>query len=39
MVTGLCIEKKNIFTLVKLLTVSFMTFFYAVQGLPETAIR
>lgn len=38
-VTGLCIEKKNILTLLNLLTVSFMTFFYAIQVLPETAIR
>lgn len=38
MMTGLCIEKKNIFTLEKFLTVSFMTFFSAIQGLPETAI-
>lgn len=37
-VTGLCIEKENIFTLEKFLTVSFMTFFSAIQGLPETAI-
>lgn len=33
------IEKKNIFTSIKLLTVYFMTFFCAIQGLPETAIR
>lgn len=38
MVTGLCIEKENIFTLEEFLTVSFMTFFSAIQGLPETAI-
>lgn len=38
MVTGLCIEKENTFTLEKFLTVSFMTFFSAIQGLPETAI-
>lgn len=39
MVTGLCVEKENIFTLEKFLTVSFMTFFFsAIQGLPETAI-
>lgn len=30
MVTGLCIEKENIFTLEKFLTVSFITFFSAV---------
>lgn len=38
MVTGLCIEKENIFTSEKFLTVSFMTFFSAIQGLTETAI-